>query len=107
MGDIPKLNPAVEKKLMTCLQKEVAAYCKVAKGRKCLLCPFRSLSRAHHMTSHLKYHSAKNMYMADARSPQRAVIRAYFDNTQSLLPLTEIRTGEEQLLQYSALLMKS
>ena len=40
---IPELNPPVEEMPMDCLKKEVAAYAKIANGKKCLLCPFRKV----------------------------------------------------------------
>ena len=76
---IPELNPAIEKIFMEYLRREVVAYSRRVTGKKCLLCPFRTLSRGHHMAAHLKSHSDKNMYMADGRSPQGPFIRAYFD----------------------------
>ena len=82
--DIPVLSSIVEDYLLHCLEKEVAAYTKSFNGTKCLLCPFRSFSRVRNRKLHLKHHCAKNMFMADMRSPQRAVIRAHFDYCQAV-----------------------
>ena len=86
---IPELYPLVEEKLVDCLKKEVAAYAKIVHGTKCLLCPFRKFCRERYLIAHLKYHSEENMYMADGRSPQGRVIRAYFDYCQAVSPVAE------------------
>ena len=104
---IPVLNPPVENILIEHLRKEVAAYSRQVQGKICLLCPFRRLSRTHHMRAHLKYHSETNMFMADGRSPQGAVIRAYFDYCQATKPVAVARQGEIALLQHTASLMRT
>ena len=100
--DIPDLNPNVEDYLMHCLCREVVTYVRSARGLKCLLCPFRTFSRLRYLKRHLKLHSAKNMYLADPRSPQRAVVRAYFDYCQATVPITNVEPETIDLLQYSA-----
>ena len=100
--DIPDLNPNVEDHLMHCLCREVVTYVRSASGLKCLLCPFRTFSRLRYLKRHLKHHSAKNMYLADRRSPQRAVVRAYFDYCQATVPITNVEPETIDLLQYSA-----
>ena len=76
---IPSLSLNVEDDLKRCLALEVELYSKNVQGKKCLLCPFRTFDRPSRLISHLKFHCEKNIYMADIRSPQRAVIRAYYD----------------------------
>ena len=76
---VPSLSPNVEDNLKRCLALEVELYSKNVLGKKCLLCPFRTFDRSSTLKSYLKFHCEKNMYMADRRSPQRAVIRAYYD----------------------------
>ena len=76
---VPSLSPNVEDDLKRSLAFEVDLYSKNVMGKKCLLCPFRTFDRSSTLKSHLKFHCEKNMYMADRRSPQRAVIRAYYD----------------------------
>ena len=87
---------------MVCLKKEVAAYTESVKGTRCLLCPFRSFSRLRNLKAHLKHHSFKNMYLADVRSPQRQVVRAYFDYSRSVTPVAAMEAEPINLLQYSA-----
>ena len=59
------------------------------------------------MAAHLKYHIEKNMYMADGRSPQGPVIRAYFDYCQTTRPVAVGKQGELQLLQHTASMMRT
>ena len=87
IASLPPLKPAIEENLLLCLSKEVDAYSNTILGMKCHLCPFRTLSSKHFLRTHLKYHCEKNMYLADRRSPQRAVVRAYFDYLQSTSPI--------------------
>ena len=76
---VPELSPGVEADLMLCLAKEVELYSKNLSGKRCLLCPFRTFDRMSRLREHLKHHCAKNMYLADRRSPQLSVVRAYYD----------------------------
>ena len=58
---IPEISPNVEDKLIICLAKEVQLYTKSMKGTKCLLCPFRVLSRFSYLRRHLQYHCRENI----------------------------------------------
>ena len=100
--DIPVLSPIVEDYLLHCLEKEVAAYTKSFNGTKCHLCPFRSFPRVRNLKLHLKHHCIKNMFMADKRSPQRAVLRAYFDYCQAVNSLETKKFEHLDLLHWSA-----
>ena len=51
-----------------------------------MLCPFRTFSRLRNLKFHLKYHCAKSMYLPDPHSKQRAVVRAYIDFCQAVVP---------------------
>ena len=76
---ISSLSPNVENDLKSCIASEVELYSKNVPGKKCLLCPFRTFDGLSRLKSHLKFHCDKHMYMAGLRSPQRSVLRAYFD----------------------------
>ena len=102
---LPPLESAIELDLLVCLRQEVDAYISTIQGLKCHLCPFRTLSSIHYHRSHLKYHSEKNMYVADYRSPQRAVVRAYFDFLQATTPVAPRLPIGLHLLQHSATLI--
>ena len=84
---IPEINPDVEKHLMHCLAIEVDTYINNIYGKRCLLCPFRRFKRLSQLKIHMKHHCKENMYLADGRSPQSAVVRAYYDYRQSIVPL--------------------
>ena len=86
VNDIPNLNPKVEEYLMLGLRREVDAYTQSVQGVKCMLCPFHTFSRLRNLKFHSKYHCAKSMYLADPRSQQRAVVRAYIDFCQAVVP---------------------
>ena len=79
MDTLPVINPLAEEKLIRCLKKEVEVYTANVKGTKCMLCSFRAFSKLASLKVHLKYHCSKNMYLADVRSKQRLVLRAYYD----------------------------
>ena len=102
IDDVPNLSPKVEELLMICLRSEVDAYSQSLRGVRCMLCPFRSFSRLRYLKRHLQHHCAKNMYLADPRSPQRAVVRAYFDYCQAVVPIASEGTRAFDLLHYSA-----
>ena len=51
-----------------------------------MLCPFRTFSRFRNLKFHSKNHFAKSMYLADPRSQQRAVVKAYIDFCQAVVP---------------------
>ena len=103
---IPELKPHVEKMLLLCLSKEVTAYTKVVQGKRCILCPFRKFTELRYLKAHLRYHCAKNMYMASSHSPQRAVVWAYFNYCQSVVPVTNNNPEYLNLIQYSATLIR-
>ena len=103
---IPELKPNVEKMLLVFLSKEVTAYTKVVQGERCILCPFRKFTELRYLKAHLRYHCAKNMYMASSHSPQRAVVRAYFNYCQSVVPVTNNNPEYLNLIQYSATLIR-
>ena len=90
---------------MKTLAKEVEIYSKNLHGLKCLLCPFRAFQRFSRLKKHVKYHSMKNMYLADIRSPQRAVVRALYDYFLSNGPISNSEIGNLCLLQQSAVLI--
>ena len=102
---IPDLSPKVEEDLLRCLATEVDMYSKNIQGKKCLLCPFRVLSRAFYLRRHLAYHSLKNMYVADRRSPQLNVIRAIYDRRRAIFPISIEVCDTPNLLQQSAMLI--
>ena len=91
---IPALSPDVDRHLLDCLSKEVTLYSVNVVGNKCLLCPFRSFGRAAGLKRHLKYHCEKNMYLADIKSPQHGVVRAYYDYCRAISPF--LRTHVKQ-----------
>ena len=99
---IPELSPCVEDTLMQCLANEVQLYSTTLRGMKCQLCPFRSFDRLSRLQNHMKYHCAKNIYMANVKSPQRMVIRAYFDYIVSTGPILSIDFEKMELLKWSA-----
>ena len=99
---IPSLFLNVEDDLKRCLALEVELYSKNVQGKKCLLCPFRTFDRPSRLKSHLKFHCEKNIYMADLRSPQRAVIRAYYDQCKTVGPIFTLHSEKRDFLQYSA-----
>ena len=100
MDTLPVINPLAEEKLIRCLKKEVEVYTANVKGTKCMLCPFRAFSKLASLKVHLKYHCSKNMYLADVRSKQRLVLRAYYDYCQAVDPIVTVK--KFNLLQYSA-----
>ena len=102
---IPDLCPKVEEDLLKCLATEVEIYSNNVVGKKCLLCPFRVLSRASYLRRHLAYHSETNMYVADRRSPQLTVIRAIFDRRRAIFPLSNDVCDTLDLLKHSAVLI--
>ena len=102
---IPDLNPKVEEDLLRCLATEVEIYSKNILGKNCLLCPFRVLSRAFYLRRHLAYHSEKNMYVADRRSPQLNVIRAINDRRRAIFPISIEVCNTPDLLKQSAMLI--
>ena len=104
--DIPDLNPKVQDYLMICLCREVTAYIRTVQGTKCHLCPFRRFSRLGYLKVHLKHHCPKNMYLADLRSPQRSVVRAYFDYCQAIAHIGNVKPQNLDLLKYSASIME-
>ena len=107
--DVSSLTPLtvnVEEDLMRCLSMEVATYAKALQGSKCRLCPFRSLSSLRYLRAHLNYHSPENLFMADRRSPQRAVIRAYYDYLQASAPAVATVPTFQDLLHYSAAIIE-
>ena len=103
---IPDLLLNVEDQLMHCLSLEVSSYKVSVHGKKCLLCPFRSFTELRHLKQHLKYHCKENMIMADRRSPQISVIKAYFDYCQAGSPIEKkYEHPTHNLLKYSASLI--
>ena len=102
---IPNLSPNVEDDLLRCLAREVEIYSTNISGTKCLLCPFRVLSRSFYLRRHLAYHCKENMYVADIRSPQLNVIRAIFDQRLITFPLLNEGIITPDLLQISASLI--
>ena len=102
---IQAVSPNVEDHLMKTLAKEVEIYSKNLHGLKCLLCPFRAFQRFSRLKKHVKYHSMKNMYLADIRSPQRAVVRALYDYFLSNGPISNSVIENLNLLQQSAVLI--
>ena len=106
VNDIPDLTPKVEDYLMSCLSREVKTYIRTVQGTKCLLCPFRRFTRLRNLKAHLKHHCAKNTYLADLRSPQRLVVRAYFDYIQAVVPIGKVKPESLDLLKYSASIME-
>ena len=106
IGDLlPVLEPNVEDQLLRYLASEVEIYSKNISGTRCLLCPFRVLSRTFYLRRHLLYHCKENMYLADKRSPQRYVIRAIFDQRISTAPISFGGCVTPDLLQQSAALI--
>ena len=103
---IPNIQPMVYEKLLRCLYKEVKAYKNNIRGVKFILCPFRTFSRLDYLKAHLKYHCSKNMFLADVRSPQRLVVRAYFDYCQAIETIMRRDDDYLDLLQYSASIIK-
>ena len=103
---LPDLNPNVEEYLMACLGMEVNNYICNVQGTKCLLCPFRTFSELRYLRKHLEYHCAKNMYVADLRSPQRFVVRAFFDYCQAVISIGNEETETHNLLKYTASIME-
>ena len=86
---IPSVSPNVYDDLKHCLMHEVELYSTNISGSKCDLCPFRSFDRLSRLKSHVqKQHTMKNMYMADMRSPQLAVIWSLYDYHQSIGPVS-------------------
>ena len=100
VDSLPDINPLAEEKLMLCLKKEVELYTANINGTKCQLCPFRTFSKLTYLKDHLKYHCSKNMYIADVRSKQRLVLRAYYDYCHAVDPI--VSKEKFNLLQYSA-----
>ena len=104
-GDlIPAVSPNVHDHLMECLRIEVDLYLTNIQGGKCILCPFRSFNRLCRLKKHTTHHSMENMYMADIRSPQLHVIRALYDQCQSVVPIS-LEVDNLNLLQQSAALI--
>ena len=99
---IPNPNPNVEDRLLKTLAREVDIYSKNFRGTKCLLCPFRMLSRPSYLLKHLKYHCIKSTYIADIRSPQLNVIRSIFDHRLSVSPISNEGVITPDLLRVSA-----
>ena len=98
---IPDVHLNVEDRLMRCLSR--ASYEISVQGKKCLLCPYRSFTEPRYLKKYLKYHCKKDMYMADPRSPQLYVIRAYFDYCQAVSPFgKKDKITTLNLLQHSA-----
>ena len=105
---MPPVSPNVEHDLMEHLAKEVALYTSNLQGVKCLLCPFRTFDRHSRLINHCKHHCMKNMFMADSRSPQRAVIRALYDYQQSNCSILNVGTDDfhlHNLLHQSAVMI--
>ena len=105
--DIPEVNPEAELHLMSCIREEVAAFTANIQGTKCLLCPFRRFTRVSRLKAHLKYHCEERIYLADSRSKQRAVVRAYYDYRCSIVPLVSFDSSYVGLLRKSASLIES
>ena len=99
---LPTLNPAVEDALLEFLRVEVSEYIISLHGTKCELCPFRVVSGFKYLKKHLKTHIVENMYLSDRRSPQRAVVRAYFDYIRATTPISLKPSACFGLLRYSA-----
>ena len=99
---IPEISPNVEDKLIICLAKEVQLYTKSMKGTKCLLCPFRVLSRFSYLRRHLQYHCRENMFVASLRSSQLNVIRAIFNRRLAITPVSIGENLKPDLLRLSA-----
>ena len=102
---IPVLKPDVENQLLRYLADEVEIYSQNITGKRCLLCPFRVLSRTNHLRRHLLYHCKENMYLADKRSPQRYIVRSIFDQRNVSSPLSFKESFTPDLLQQSAILL--
>ena len=103
---LPELVPDVESLLVKKLVQELELYKSSALGRKCELCPFREFSRLGRVQRHLKYHQAKNNYVASSRSAQWNVIRALFDHRRSVMCVDSKVVGEPNLLRTSAHLIE-
>ena len=103
---IPEESQDVEAKLLLSLSIEVANYSSNVQGTSCLLCPFRIFSRTEYLKRHLKYHCAKNMYVASRRSPQLAVIRACYDFYQAIFPIGSKEPQVLNFLQHSASIIR-
>ena len=101
---VPELSPDVEANLMFHLAKEVEFYSNNLSGKRCLLCPFRTFARESRLRIHLKHHCAKNMYVADRRSPQLTVVRAYYDYCVSSSVISTDNQGISNLLRHTAAL---
>ena len=99
---VPELSPDVEANLMFHLAKEVEFYSNNLSGKRCLLCPFRTFARESRLRIHLKHHCAKNMYVADRRSPQLSVVRAYYDYCVSSSVISTDNQGISNLLRHTA-----
>ena len=106
IDSFPTLNPAVEDALRESLRAEVEEYTSTLQGTKRKLCPFRVLSCLRYLKKHLKHHCVKNMFLADGRSPQRAVVRASFDYHNASTPLASKATVALHRLQYSAAIIE-
>ena len=111
MGDfkvetIPDEKPNVTDILSLLLSNEVAAYTKTVQGIRCELCPYRTFTRFSLLKDHLKHHCAANMYMASPRSPQLAVVRAYFNYCQSVFPITTHGSETLNLFHYSTSIIR-
>ena len=104
--NFPEEEPLVEKHLLHCLGDEVTKYYTTVKGTKCLLCPFRSFDRLSRLKAHIKHHIEQNMFLADGRSKQRAVVRAYYNYQCSIAPICSFDASNLGLLRKSADLIK-
>ena len=102
---IPLLSPNVETHILQCLSAEVSAYAENVTGNKCLLCPFRTFDRLSRLKNHLKSHCEKNWFLADRRSCQRSVVKAYYDYIHASKPIAPVKLQCNHLLQKSASLI--
>eukprot|EP00495_Collosphaeridae_sp_1-RS-2012_P000025 TRINITY_DN0_c189_g1_i1.p1 TRINITY_DN0_c189_g1~~TRINITY_DN0_c189_g1_i1.p1 ORF type:complete len:96 (-),score=1.25 TRINITY_DN0_c189_g1_i1:39-326(-) len=74
----PSLKPTVEDDLLFVLGKRLMLIPAQFSDRNAIYAHFEHwLAKRYHIL-HMKYHCQKNMYLTDKRSPQRAVVRAYF-----------------------------
>ena len=102
VGNIPEEEPMVDNSLLRFLGDEVRRYNITVTGTKCLLCPFRKFRSLSRLRKHINNHRKKYMFLADGKSKQLAVVKAYYDYNSSIASIFPFDFACVSLLQKSA-----
>ena len=87
---------------MRCLGDEVLNYSETVKGTKCLLCPFRQFRSPGRLKAHIKRHRKEYMFLADGKTKQLAVAKAYFNYRSSITSISPFDVSNVGLLRKPA-----